>query len=225
VPLEFPLDQVLSDLIDEYVNEFRPVLLRGSNDPWLFPGEAGGIKTSNTFSTQITERIRKAIGPRITAHQFRHAAAAVFLRHRPSDYESVRRLLGHRSVKTTMNFYCGLPRCAHHHTLSRIGDKGPAGGRNGHRAVLAAVDPPCDRMRHLCHRSVHHGLCAGPKLVGKNVGLHPVWLLFAMVAFGYLLGFVGLLVAVPLAAAIAVLLRYWLERYWESPLYRGNPSG
>jgi predicted PurR-regulated permease PerM len=65
----------------------------------------------------------------------------------------------------------------------------------------------------------------GPKLVGKNVGLHPVWLLFAMVAFGYLFGFVGLLVAVPLAAAIAVLLRYWLERYWESPLYRGNPSG
>lgn len=64
----------------------------------------------------------------------------------------------------------------------------------------------------------------GPKLVGKNVGLHPVWLLFAMVAFGYLFGFAGLLVAVPLAAAIAVLLRYWLGCYYESPLYRGNPS-
>jgi predicted PurR-regulated permease PerM len=65
----------------------------------------------------------------------------------------------------------------------------------------------------------------GPKLVGKNVGLHPVWLIFAMVAFGYLFGFVGLLLAVPLAAAIAVLLRFWRERYWESPFYRGNPSG
>lgn len=64
----------------------------------------------------------------------------------------------------------------------------------------------------------------GPKLVGKNVGLHPVWLIFAMVAFGYLFGFVGLFLAVPLAAAIAVLLRFWLERYFESPLYRGHPS-
>jgi predicted PurR-regulated permease PerM len=65
----------------------------------------------------------------------------------------------------------------------------------------------------------------GPKLVGANVGLHPVWLIFAMVAFGYLFGFVGLLLAVPLAAALAVLFRFWLERYCESPLYRGNPSG
>jgi predicted PurR-regulated permease PerM len=69
------------------------------------------------------------------------------------------------------------------------------------------------------------GYVLGPKLVGDNVGLHPVWLIFAMVAFGYLFGFVGLLVAVPLAAAIAVLLRFWLQRYCESPFYRGNPSG
>jgi len=69
------------------------------------------------------------------------------------------------------------------------------------------------------------GYVLGPKLVGDNVGLHPVWLIFAMVAFGYLFGFVGLLLAVPLAAALAVLFRFWLERYCESPLYRGNPSG
>jgi integrase len=108
VPLEFQFDQILTDCIDEYVNEFRPVLLRGSNEAWLFPGEAGGFKTPNMFSTQITESIRKAVGLRITVHQFRHAAAAGYLRHRPGEYESVRRLLGHRSIKTTMNFYCGL---------------------------------------------------------------------------------------------------------------------
>jgi hypothetical protein len=50
------------------VNEFRPVLLRGSNEAWLFPGEAGGFKTPNMFSTQITENIQKAIGLRITVH-------------------------------------------------------------------------------------------------------------------------------------------------------------
>jgi predicted PurR-regulated permease PerM len=60
-----------------------------------------------------------------------------------------------------------------------------------------------------------------PRLVGKSVGLHPVWLMFALFAFGYLFGFVGLLVAVPAAAAIAVLVRFAIDRYLESPLYRG----
>jgi predicted PurR-regulated permease PerM len=61
-----------------------------------------------------------------------------------------------------------------------------------------------------------------PKLVGKSVGLHPVWLRFALFAFGALFGFVGLLIAVPAAAAIAVLVRFALSRYLESPLYKGT---
>lgn len=61
-----------------------------------------------------------------------------------------------------------------------------------------------------------------PKLVGKSVGLHPVWLMFALFAFGALFGFVGLLIAVPAAAAIAVLVRFALSRYLESPLYKGT---
>lgn len=61
-----------------------------------------------------------------------------------------------------------------------------------------------------------------PNLVGKSVGLHPVWLMFALVAFGALFGFVGLLVAVPAAAAVGVLVRFALSRYLASPLYRGH---
>lgn len=64
-----------------------------------------------------------------------------------------------------------------------------------------------------------------PRLVGKSVGLHPVWLMFALFAFGYLFGFVGLLVAVPASAAVAVLVRFAISRYLESPLYRGHGSG
>jgi integrase len=60
------------------------------------------------FSTQITERIQKATGLRITVHQFRHAAAAIYLRHNPGDYETVRRLLGHKNIQTTIRFYCAL---------------------------------------------------------------------------------------------------------------------
>ncbi len=69
------------------------------------------------------------------------------------------------------------------------------------------------------------GNVLAPKLVGENVGLHPVWLIFAMFAFGYLLGFVGLVIAVPLAAAIGVLFRFMLGRYFESPFYQGEESG
>ncbi|MBX9464766.1 MAG: AI-2E family transporter [Aquamicrobium sp.] len=64
-----------------------------------------------------------------------------------------------------------------------------------------------------------------PNLVGKSVGLHPVWLMFALFAFGALFGFVGLLVAVPAAAAVGVLVRFGLSRYLASPLYRGNTAG
>jgi predicted PurR-regulated permease PerM len=63
-----------------------------------------------------------------------------------------------------------------------------------------------------------------PKLVGKSVGVHPVWLMFALLAFGALFGFVGLLVAVPCAAAIAVIMRFALARYKQSPLYQGNEN-
>jgi len=63
-----------------------------------------------------------------------------------------------------------------------------------------------------------------PKLVGRSVGLHPVWLMFALYAFGFLFGFVGLLIAVPASAAIAVLVRFAISRYLASPLYGGHPS-
>jgi predicted PurR-regulated permease PerM len=66
------------------------------------------------------------------------------------------------------------------------------------------------------------GNIVSPKFVGERVGLHPVWMIFAMFAFGYLFGFVGLLVAVPLAAALAVLLRFALRQYFASPLYTGE---
>ncbi|WP_187429231.1 Putative transport protein [Roseobacter fucihabitans] len=60
-----------------------------------------------------------------------------------------------------------------------------------------------------------------PKLVGSSVGLHPVWLILALSVFGALFGFVGMLVAVPVAAAIGVIARFGVEQYKISLLYRG----
>ena len=67
------------------------------------------------------------------------------------------------------------------------------------------------------------GNVLSPKLVGDKVGLHPVWLIFALLAFGSVFGFTGLIVAVPVAAAAGVLLRFATTRYRESPFYTGEP--
>ncbi len=58
-----------------------------------------------------------------------------------------------------------------------------------------------------------------PKLVGDSVGLHPVWIMFALLAGGVLLGFLGLMIAVPTAAVIGVLIRHAIENYKHSNLY------
>jgi predicted PurR-regulated permease PerM len=60
-----------------------------------------------------------------------------------------------------------------------------------------------------------------PRLVGSSVGLHPVWLIFALSAFGTLFGFVGMLVAVPVAAALGVIARFAVAEYQKGRLYRG----
>ena len=120
VDLNFKFDEPLTDLIAEYVDEHRSTLLRGANSSWLFPGEDGQPKNGLLFSKQITERIQKAVGLRITVHQFRHAAAAIYLQHHPGDYETVRRVLGHRSLTTTIKFYCGLETIAASEQFGRL---------------------------------------------------------------------------------------------------------
>jgi integrase len=108
VDLTFELDDFVTALIDEYVHDYRPAIMRGSDGDWLFPGTVGGSKDPHLFGIQITDRIHKITGLRMTPHQYRHAAAAVYLKDHPGDYETVRRFLGHRSIRTTVNRYCGL---------------------------------------------------------------------------------------------------------------------
>ena len=68
---------------------------------------------------------------------------------------------------------------------------------------------------------VVEGNFLSPKLVGDSVGLHPVWLMFALSAFGSLFGFAGLLIAVPTAAVIGVFLRFSISQYKTGRLYKG----
>jgi predicted PurR-regulated permease PerM len=61
-----------------------------------------------------------------------------------------------------------------------------------------------------------------PKLVGERIGLHPVAVIFALLAFGQLFGFVGLLVALPASAVLLVALRRLRSRYLDSRIYKGS---
>ena len=64
------------------------------------------------------------------------------------------------------------------------------------------------------------GYVLSPRLVGASVGLHPVWIMFALLAFGALFGFTGMIIAVPTAAALGAIMRFLAARYRRSALYR-----
>lgn len=69
---------------------------------------------------------------------------------------------------------------------------------------------------------VIEGAFLTPRLIGTHIGLHPVWVLFAIFAGGEMMGFVGVLIALPVAAAAGVMLRYIIDRYLESSLKKGK---
>jgi integrase len=106
VDLTFPFTRESSALIDRYLKVFRHHLADHPSD-WLFPGE-GKARSPRHASVAMAERIKRETGMRITAHQFRHAAAALILKVHPGNYEYVRRVLGHLNVQTTIRFYIGL---------------------------------------------------------------------------------------------------------------------
>jgi Phage integrase family len=107
VELEFPLPSSTAQLLNLYLFKFRPKLVRVPND-WLFPGQGGGPKQAAGLSRQIATAVQRGIGVRLTAHQFRHLAGFLYLRRNPGGHEVVRRLLGHKSIETTIRFYAGM---------------------------------------------------------------------------------------------------------------------
>ena len=85
------------------------------------------------------------------------------------------------------------------------------------------VNLPIEAVAIVTTGLIMDGYVLSPRLVGASVGLHPVWIMFALLAFGALFGFTGLIVAVPVAAALGALLRFLAQRYRASALYRESP--
>lgn len=107
VDIEFKLPTTTVDQIDKYLEHVRPVLERVPSR-YLFPGEGETHKCGSLLSKQIADMVEREVGVRLTAHQFRHLAGLIYLKANPGGHEVVRRLLGHKSIETTIRFYAGM---------------------------------------------------------------------------------------------------------------------
>jgi len=101
--LVYPLPANVCRWLDEYLATYRP-RLGGSDSKLLFPGK-NGAKDPRTLLEQVSEQVFEATGMRVTLHQFRHIAAALFLQTEPANFADVKDFLGHRNLATTLKFY------------------------------------------------------------------------------------------------------------------------
>lgn len=107
VPIDAPIPPDAAKLIDEYLAGHQHILADGPTTS-LFPGNGGKPKGGQTLGKQISATILEHTGLEVNPHLFRHFAAWLYLKAHPGDYETVRRFLGHRSIQTTIWFYCDL---------------------------------------------------------------------------------------------------------------------
>jgi integrase len=105
--LEAELSPDLIRRLRIYRKRYRPLLIK-NRSPWLFPGRAGARRSTCRFGHHLSEFLHEEIGVIMTPHQFRHLAAKIYLDRHPGDFETVRRLLGHKSLQITKKFYCEL---------------------------------------------------------------------------------------------------------------------
>jgi integrase len=106
--LEYPLSRAVLRILDLYLQVYRPLLLKGARSSKLFVSWNGRQKRPHELGAQIPKLIRERLGLDVNLHLFRHLAGYLFLKKHPGEYEPVRQLLGHKSLKTTIDFYTGL---------------------------------------------------------------------------------------------------------------------
>ena len=154
--LDYLLDRDSCELMQTYLSRFRGRLAEPGN-PFLFPSYMGGHKNVVTLRDQVTKLMRDELGAVWHPHSFRHLAAGLYLEENPGEYETVRRLLGHARLETTVRYYAGTemaPSCGSTtRSCAAMVAPRPGGGGAMSRAVgwrtplpLAAW-PEIDRVR------------------------------------------------------------------------------
>jgi integrase len=123
VLIDFELPDILVEMISWYLREYRDVLIKEPTDA-LFPGSKSGPKSQATLGQQISARVHRYTGMAFNPHLFRHAGGLMFLNIHPGQYETIRLLLGHKSIETTTSYYAGAEmRTAGQHFASTISQR------------------------------------------------------------------------------------------------------
>ena len=107
VTIDWVVPQDLGELLALYLRDFRPLIAAPGNRH-LFPGPKDKHRSAHELAIGLCTLVEKEIGAKINAHLLRHFAGWRYLQAHPGDYETVRRMLGHRDINTTVNFYTGL---------------------------------------------------------------------------------------------------------------------
>ena len=180
-PIEFELPPAVVTMIDRLLATRSPRLCPPAT-PWLFPRRDGtGPMHEDGLSKRIRERIRREMGLAINPHLFRHLSAMLLLDANPGAYETVRHLLGHSQLSSTLNVYTGLeaarPRGSSPRPSTRRGSGdgaayaslgGLAGGRSGPLDGAGALGWSAGRRRRLVAPQ-----CRDP---GEHSGRYARWL-------------------------------------------------
>ena len=103
-PLHWPVPPESARLVETYINTYRPVLAAGDND-FLFPGRGNGPRAMTQIAGWLSKTVTREVGAEFNVHLARHFAAASYLACYPGHYEMVRRLLGHKDIRTTIAAY------------------------------------------------------------------------------------------------------------------------
>lgn len=131
--LQFPLPERTTALLNRYMNVYQPILSRGHKTDLLFPGRSGRPKSENAFALLITNVILEKTGIKMNLHLFRHLGAFLYLSAHEGEYDTVRRLLGHKSVTTTIDFYVGLQAVADFRRYDEVVLKAGMGRESSHK--------------------------------------------------------------------------------------------
>jgi site-specific recombinase XerD len=106
--ISLPISQALSEILQDWIDNYRPIVA-GPGCTYLFPGHGTGNRSMcrQGMHEAIKTTMISHLGISLNPHRFRHLAARVFLQEYPGEYETVRRLLGHKDINSTIRAYCG----------------------------------------------------------------------------------------------------------------------
>lgn len=120
VDIKFELPPLAVELMDRFIADHRP-LLAPAGSRFLFSRRSDDAPIDyNSLALRIKSTMRSELGVDFSSHNFRHLAGLIWLLENPTDYEVVRRLLGHKAASTAMDFYVGLRTDAAHEAFTGL---------------------------------------------------------------------------------------------------------